>query len=181
MNCQDTQNILLEDPAAETSTVQEHLATCASCRRFADFQRRLLAAPLASPSPALDQAILQGAAFRLARQRRRQRQRWLAAAAAVLLLAGWLAAIAIPRPDPAQQIASASTTASVWADGKLDAALKTIETEAQLLSQPTRTDGGSREHEIPTFKELDNQLFDFELHFYFERAVLGTIEERANG
>lgn len=181
MNCQETQNILLQDPAAETTAAREHLATCGACRRFADFQRRLLAAPFSSPSPELDQAVLQGASFRLARQRRRQRQRWLAAAAAVLLLAGWLVATAIPRPDPGQQIAKARTAPSVWADGKLDAALKTLEAETQLLSQPNRTDGSTRKREIPTFKELDNQLFDFELHFYFERAVLGTIAERANG
>lgn len=186
MNCQDIQNLLLDDPVADDATVRDHLAVCPECRRFGALQRRLLALPTDAPSPALDQAVQEIAAFHLARRRRRSRQRWIAAAAAVLLLAGWLAAFGLPKTEPGQQIASApapleSQTTSVWADGQLETALKTLETEARLLSQPVANDKKAGENTLPTFKDLDSQMFDFELHFYFERAVLGSIEGRANG
>jgi len=186
MNCHDTQNLLLENPLDATGPVRDHLSVCPDCRRFAALHRRLLELPADVPSPALDQAVLEAAAFRLARRQRRQRQRWLAAAAAVLLLAGWLAAIGLPKAEQGQQIASApaplgTETASVWADGQLETALKTLETEARLLSQPVTNDKSAGDNALPTFKDLDSQMFDFELHFYFERAVLGTMEGQANG
>lgn len=175
MNCQDAQNHLTEQPEAPSDTVRRHLADCPACRRFAALQARLLALPPATPPPELDQAVLAAAEFRLARHRLRQRQRWLVAVAASLFFATWLAALTMFRVDSPQlaQAPDGATPESVWADGELELALLTIAEGARLLEQTE-----SNQRPLPSFQELDNLLLDFELKLNFERAILGSIEER---
>jgi anti-sigma factor RsiW len=186
MNCKETQYLLLEAHDTPSAEVQAHLAACPECRRFAAFQKALLGAPASGPSAEVDEAVQSAAGFRLAKRRRQQqrRHRWLAAAAALFVLVGWLAFVGLPAgKQPTHSIASTGKQPgkeSVWADGKLEAALRGLEEQAALLTQPVSSTA-TPNIDVPTLDELDNDLLDLELKFYFERAVLGTVEPQANG
>jgi len=186
MTCKDRQLILLDRPTPDTPELREHLRACAECRRFAAFHAQLLEQTPASPPAALDQAVLATAGFRLARSRRgRFQRRLLAMAASLAVLLGWLVTMN-QRGDGEQQViakSARSTTPpaeSVWADGKLANALQAIEEQATLLSTALPGEASSDE-EIPSLNQLDSDLLEFELDFYFERAILGADGAQLNG
>jgi hypothetical protein len=109
----------------------------------------------------------------------------MAAAAALFLLVGWLTFLSLPTAGESDRpVASVgkppAAESSVWADGKLAAALRGLEEQAAFLNQPVSGSAAPNVN-LPTLDELDNDLLDLELKFYFERAVLGTVEPQANG
>lgn len=177
MTCHDVQTRLVETRETPDQTVQQHLENCPDCRRFAAFQAQLLDLPPTVPPAALDQAVLDASAFRLARHRIRRRQGWLLAVAASLLLAAALAALSVFRMEPPAHAAGPGEP-SIWDDGEIELALRTIEEGAWLLEQ---TGNNGYSSPIPSFQELDTLLLDFELKLRFEQAVLGTIEDRLEG
>jgi hypothetical protein len=180
MNCKETQHQLLETTNPRSTAVDKHLRDCVDCQRFAALQDALLGLPRSEPPPHLDRAVKAVASFRLAKLQRqhRHRVRWLVAAAALVCLTGWFAALVLDtreQGNPVARLQPPAAEESVWADGKLEAALMGLQEQVALLETPIVR---NKDHnsDLPTLEELDEDLLDFELRFYFERAVLGTVE-----
>ncbi|MBT7165707.1 MAG: hypothetical protein HN904_23210 [Victivallales bacterium] len=186
MDCKNLQLILLDRSIPDTPEVREHLRACPECRRFAAFHAQLLEETPANPPVAVEQAVLAAAGFRLARSRRgRLQRRLLAMAAALAVLFGWLATMdqqgSEEQPLLAKSTPSTTTPAeSVWADGKLADALRAIEEQATLLSTAFQGEANGND-EVPSLNQLDSDLLEFELDFYFERAILGADGPQLNG
>ena len=83
--------------AAEAHAIEEHLASCARCRREVSFERNLTTVlrdiPLQDPSPVFDSAVLRAVHSRSAETS--SRTPWLRFAAAAVLIAATLIVIVI--------------------------------------------------------------------------------------